>query len=228
MDINGNKNLTISQIFKISIKIMKNNFREIIFLAILVYLPTSVLFDFIHPSNFEMPTSLTLLVLISIGLVTLIYPLGIAYVIDKKQIKKEEIKSVQVFISALNKLPVAIGASAIMLSAIIITIPLIIVPFVLGIYFSFVNQAIVIKECNPIQALFYSYKMVKGKWFKVLGNLLVFNLVSLAFIVLVQLISVFIPLNIFTSSLLSIVGGIINGFPLICRTILFYNLDKKK
>lgn len=226
MDIFENGDLTLLQIFKLGIKIMKKYSKEIVFLAILVYLPTSIILNFMNPKNFEMLTGLTIVVIIAAGLINLIYPLGIAYMINENFVKKEEINNLQVFMSALNKLPVAMVASIIMLGAIMVTSPLIIVPLVLVIYLSFINQAIIIKKCNHIQALSYSYKIVKGKWFRVFGKLVLFNLISFVFIIIVHLISLYIPYSIFTSSIISVVIGIINGFPLICTTILFYTLDK--
>jgi len=112
------------------------------------------------------------------------------------------------------------------LAAIIVSIPIIIIPLILAIYFSFVNQVIVIRKCNPIQAIAYSYKVVKGNWWRVFGNLVVFNLISFSLVLIIQLLSVYIPINIFTSSIIAITAGITTGFSLICRTILFYNLDK--
>lgn len=232
MDIFKDEKITVLQILVISWKIMRTYFKEIVFLSILICLPTSLLFDLINPNNLintnnlENPITLTLVAVISIGLVTLLYPLGIAYIIDKKEIGKEEIHSAGIFIIALNKLPIAIGASIIIMAAIIASTILIIVPLILAIYFSFVNQVIVIKKCNPIQAIAYSYKVVKGNWWRVFGNLVVFTLISFALVLIIQLLSVYIPVNIFTSSIIAIIGGITTGFSLICRTILFYNLDK--
>ncbi|MBP2653717.1 MAG: hypothetical protein H6Q73_1286 [Firmicutes bacterium] len=90
-------------------------------------------------------------------------------------------------------------------------------------YYVFVQQAVVLRGVNSEKALVYSKSLVKGRWWRTFGKLLVIGLIYLVLCIGLVLIGKYFPsnVNIILKSLISIVEVFLHIFV----TIMFLNID---
>ncbi|MBN2052703.1 hypothetical protein JW756_04320 [Candidatus Woesearchaeota archaeon] len=131
-----------------------------------------------------------------------------------------------------------------MLFIILLLILLIIPGIIFGVFWTFVVQALILRRKCCIKALKHSYHVVKGDWWKVLGNLIVIGLIiaglSYAAILVVYLIAGIIALASPTITFLGFISSFLFmaimmlittlalPFVYIAETALFLNLEGVK
>jgi len=104
------------------------------------------------------------------------------------------------------------------------TLLLIIPGIVIAVYLGFYLNAIVLRDKGPIEALEYSYQLVKGCWWMVFGVLFLVFVAVFVLVLLFQLLSKSIDITIISTVIQSLISCYV--YVLIC--IFFFNLEARQ
>ncbi len=202
-------------------------------MLVLIALLVGVLPNVIFLAGSEEPLAITLPVLLA-GIIAglcfyallVLGDIAVIYIIAMS-VKGKHVTLRSVVKTMLPRLPAAANAYmrtglGIMLGLLVLVVPAV----VLFIFWVFVGQAVAIKNLPGRQAMRYSWRLVKGRWWKVFGYSLAFFLVSFSASLLVTL-----PLGI-NSVLHWINAAWEYAFPIfgiyctVAMTVLFLELEK--
>jgi hypothetical protein len=102
---------------------------------------------------------------------------------------------------------------------------LLIIPGVaVAVYLGFYLNAIVLRDKGPLEALEYSYKLVKGRWWMVFGVLLLVFVAVFVLVFLFQLLSK----SISTTILSVVIQSLISCYVYVLMCIFFFNLEARQ
>ena len=111
----------------------------------------------------------------------------------------------------------------------IITVLMLLLLIVPGIiyagYFTFAAIAVSLRACSGSGALDYSKRLVKGRWWIVVGSAIAFVLPTVAVIVFQNIAGQFLPEYPHRAMVEGVVSDIATIFFTVCLTVMFLNLD---
>jgi len=231
-----NKEYTIGKILSESWKNFKENFRLILLITLIVYIPIATILAFIPVDNLIKQQGFlnslqiyTRIVQILEFLVGIIASMAIAYII-KSKIDGQIVGFGQALKKSLSKWPAAIGTELILgIFLLGLTLLLIIPGIIYYVYWTFVLYVVVLQDKFGKSALDYSKAIVKDRWWKVAGYSLIFGLLQL--IVLASTyapLMFFLPENFFVTIITDLIFDIVASFFTVVSVIFFINFDSTK
>jgi len=131
----------------------------------------------------------------------------------------------EMLLRGIKLFPLVILSSLITGLIVLLGMALLIIPGILvAVYVAFFQNAIVLRKKGPIDALRYSYELVKGRWWLVFGVLALVFIVVLVLSVTLELISMKIDL-MFVPQLFQ---SLLNGFFSVLLCVFFLNLETRE
>lgn len=219
---------TLGELLSNSWNLFTNNFWLIVTIMLIVYLPLNIIssiFSFENINNLS-EAVVPFIVLILMVFAGSIGTMAIAYIVDRK-IEKQDVTFKEALHKSLFKWPVAAGTSVLMFIFLIGLSFLLLIPAIIfWLYWSFAIYAVVLRDKSWKSALDYSKSVVKGKWWKVFGTLLVLGIIYLPFIFVIQIPVHLIPKSFLVDVISSILTNILSSFFMVAWVVLFVNLEK--
>lgn len=208
--------------------IYTNKFKSVLILTIIFYIPFYTIFflsNLLVVSNYQgsitlvgisIPIAPIILSIIVMILNIIFSPLFMAsmYFLVKAFLEDEEINYKKIIKSVFKLWPFIIMTSVVYYFLILLSMPvLIFIPYVITVFY-FYTFSICEGYKNPISALKYSFKIVKGKFFMTFAIILLTSLLSSFIInILFGMVSIAgMPNNIVLSIFYNLVGTIINSY----------------
>lgn len=245
---------SLEEVLSITFNIIKKHWLKFVLIALIVYTPLLIIANLMDKSyllnlfpkdimdtvsnnfgifggagmNFkELLYSVTPIYYFSIGI--MIFGFIVNFTIAKivESCSKAEEPSLQAAISASIK-KYAIGLVTTIIFGIFmffLSLPLFIPAIIFAIYWTFFMNAIILRNRWGIDALKYSYYVVKGRWWRVLGFSIVFGLIGgFAAMVPSQIGQLFMKIPLLYS-LFVLLSYIVQTFSMIASTVFFLNLE---
>lgn len=230
-----NKEYTIGKILSESWRKFKENFRLILLITLIVYIPINIILAFI-PIDTLMEQQGTLqgfriymkVIQILEGLIGIIATMAIAYAI-KNKIDGKSIGIGEALKKSFSRWGAAIGTNIILgIFLLGLTLLLIIPGIIYYVYWSFVLYVVILQNKSGKSALDYSKTIVKGRWWKVAGYSLVFGILSLIVGIIAGAPYWFLPDNFLTSIATDTLIDVVSSFFTVVSIIFFINFDGTK
>ncbi len=175
----------------------------------------------------EMITSLIPMYYFAIGLLFFGFLVNFCFAeIVQKCAHGEEPTLKEALMASIKKYPVGLLTYIIAgISLFFLTFALIVPGIIFGVFWTFFMIVIILRNRWGIDALRYSFHVVRGRWWRVLGFTLVFALMAgLISMVPSQVGQLFLK-NPYLFSLFSLLSYIIQSFTMIASTVFFLNLE---
>lgn len=207
----------------------RENFTKILYITLLVYIPVNILIYFLPvPENLESFGDLInwmSLLEFFIGIIsTLAISLLIKHWVDKKELEW--------FDALRNILPVWSSAIWVQLiSGILIglaTLLLILPGIYLMISYLFVIHALLFQKKTGMDALMYSYNLVKGRWWRTFGIALVIGLLTFIASWIPDLIYLIAPAHFITDLATMTASDLIYAYSIVAFVIMYLNYDNHR
>ena len=234
---------SIGNILSHSWELFTKNFKLILAIALIVYIPLYLIVEifsqflgagFVRSAGFGQDYSATaaafgfstfILVVITL-IIELIAIMAIIYAINQR-INKKNINYKEALQKSLSRLGPAVWTNIVLFVFLLGLFILLIVPgIIFSIYWAFANYAVILHNKSGKNALDHSKSIVKGRWWRVFGILIVIAILSgLASIALTNILSL-IPKNFILNIIANTVLRVLMTFFTIVGTVLFINLDK--
>jgi hypothetical protein len=203
------------------------NIRSILFIFLIVYIPINFALSFV-PIDYLIETHglrafrmYMRIVELSEFLIGVLAVMSLAELIEAS-VLGTPVTWQQAFQHALSRWWASIGTG--LLAGLIVigmTLLLIVPGIIWGLYYSFVVFVVALRGLSGKDALDYSKQIVKGQWWRVLGYLLVIELLGVVTCVILAVPFFFTPelriLEIISSTLIDIAGALF-----LCMTIVFF------
>ena len=231
-DINKKK-YSLGDIWISAWNIYKKNFKLFLIISLLIYLPAYIiinLFEEFSSNLIEINiayTILSVIIVIIIALIGTYIPLiAIMYSVDKT-IKNKQLNYQEVIKKGFSKFFPAFGTTILLVIFLIGLFILLIVPgIIFSIYWYFTIYAVVLRDKSGKKALDYSKAVVKKRWWRVLGILLVISLAVGVITLIINGILLAISSHVIIKIISDTLTSIISIFMMVAATIFFINLDK--
>ena len=225
------ENMKFWELFSKSLDIFTNNFKNILLITLLIYIPIDVLLFyvweyFLNSSNitFEGFSNYTR---IAWWLESLFWVITSIFVIllVKNSLDSKETDFKELFKLSITKWPKVVWANILYSIAVWFWILLLIVPWIyLSVIWVFFLYAIVLNDKSVWESFTYSKKIVNWRWWEIFG----YWFFSFMLVILFWLAMWFMPyletiyMDVFTSLLIDIVAL----FTVVLFTLKFINIDK--
>jgi len=231
-----NHELSISNILALSLRLLSNNYKLLLPIFLIIYLPLDIIPLFFPQLDSFQAYKTAQLNSSSIsygytaygiikGLLGMLATIAVIYAVNSIRAHRK-ITLKQCFLAAKERWLDLLLTS--LLSAVILlglTLLLIVPGIIYYIYYLFFSVIVVLKDLKYKEALDYSKNLVKGRWWKIFGFFLV--LFALSFVIGIS-ISTLISFTKY-STVLGAAGNLILDlyalFAVICVTVYFINLD---
>ena len=209
----------------------RENFTKILYITLIVYIPVNILLYFLPSPDLNEMENITMffrlssfLELILGTIATLAIALVIKHWLDKKEIEWQD--------ALRNILPVWPKAIWIQIvSGIIIglaTLLLILPGIFMMVSYLFVIHALLFKQKTGVDALRYSYDLVKGRWWRTFGIALVIGILTFLASWIPDVIYLIAPAHIITDIITMTATDVIYAFSIVAFVIMFLNYDSHK
>lgn len=228
--------LSILNILSFSLNLLRDNYKLLLSIFLIIYLPLDILplffpqldsfqaYKTTQLNNTSLNWGYTAYGIIK-GLLGMLATIAVIYATYCFTAQKK-ITLKQSYAAAKDKWIALLLTS--LLSALILiglTLLLIIPGVIYYVYYLFFSVVVVLKDLQYKEALDYSKKLVKGRWWKVFGFFLTLFIIS--FIVGISISTLISSLN--NNSILAALGNLMLDFyalfAVICVTVYFINLD---
>jgi len=214
------KELSITEILSYAWNFCKVNYKLLILILFLVYIPVFGIFWF-----FESPGAILVGILIGI-----IGTMGLAFAVDQK-VKGKKVDYKSALSKSISRWPQVVVTSLIMGLLLIPLFILLIVPgIIFFLYWTFAAYAVLLRGKFGLDALKYSKSLVKGKWWYVFGFFFTVGLISIVITLPLELATEFLVLSSSQAAipliLLSFIVTLLVEVYVITATVIFYlNLE---
>ncbi len=222
--------LNIADLVMAAWKIYTENLSIIVLITLAVFLPLNIISMYLpgaDASGETLNTSSAIGLGISsllVALVGVLVPAAIAYIVSLS-LDRQPIKRENVFRFALSRWLPLIGTSLLMMVFLLgLTFLFVIPAIILGVYWAFATYVVVLKNKSGMDALRYSQSVVKGRWWKVIGYLIIFGFITGMISWLISLPFVNIN-NHIINALVSTLSDIIFSYTIVATALFFINLD---
>ncbi|MFZ5353102.1 MAG: hypothetical protein ACOZCL_10325 [Bacillota bacterium] len=223
--------LSVEELGTRSWKIYSSNLKIILLIVVTVFLPINALIEVINNmlttqtySEFVAKNTANLLSLIQ-NLLSVLATLALAY-LTEQQILDKETDYAEVFSKALGRWLSGIGTF--LLSGIIVLLMalLLIIPGIIwGVYYAFALFAVILRKEGGMDALGYSKSLVKNRWWKVFGILLLSSVVQIVLGASIGFITNFLPVSFVLNIIINTTLDFLGAFFTIFAVVFFLNLD---
>lgn len=222
------RELSISEFFSAGWNFYTKNFKNILPIILLIYIPVNILLYFISGSSiisddFNVYTDIINIIETLWGTIA---TMGIIFLVEKSISEQEFVNSNwrDGLSRAFSRWGSSIGTS--FLAGLIIlgmTLLLLFPGIIWSVYYSFFIHVVAIRHLGGKKALNYSKSLVKGQWWKVFGVLFLFNIINIIVGFILGFISGFLPeiIGIFTDTLIDLVGAYFT----VITAMFFLNID---
>ncbi len=228
------RELSIPEMLAHSWKLFKGNFKLVLFVTLLVYVPINIIIEFIPFDSLiqKDPIAGIKLYLRAIqfleSFIGILATLAVAFAI-KSRLSGRKVDFKASMKKAVSRWLPAIGTGILMRVFLLGLFLLLIVPGVIySIYWTFALYAVVLHDKTWKAALDYSKSVVKGRWWKVFGYSLVFVIISSLVVIVFAIPTWFLPddflLNILSTTLIDVVAS----FFIVLGAVFFINFDSTK
>lgn len=222
---------TLGRILSQTWKLFTANFKFILSIILIVYIPVNIILSFIpiEALSSDNPTeafsAYIKIIQLTEGIFGIVATMAIAYGIGKI-LKREKVYYKEALKEAVHFWPTAIGTGLMeALFLLGLTLLLIIPGIIYGVYWSFSIFAIVFHRKSFMEALRYSKEVVQGRWWRVLGILFVFGILSLLAGLIVAIPFAFLPDYFFVNIISDTAIDIVTSFFTVATVVFFINLD---
>lgn len=218
---------SIGQILSEAGKSFKENFRTILIIILIVYIPVNTILLFV-PEGLSLGNYMNIIQILE-GVIGIIAVMAIAYVV-KSRMEGEAVDFQQALKRSLSRWPAAIGTNIILGVFLLgLTLLFIIPGIIFAVYWTFVLYAVVLNDKFGKNALDYSKTVVKGRWWTVLWCSLALSFLSLLAGLSVGFLSVVLfpehwLVDMATNTLIDIVAA----YFIVAFTVFFLNFDRTK
>ncbi|MCK5044726.1 hypothetical protein KAR26_03280 [Candidatus Parcubacteria bacterium] len=224
------KEYSISEILSEAWKIFKENFKTILIVVLLVYIPINIVLLFVPEGEFlGSSENYARIVQILEGLIGIIAVMAIAYIV-KSRTDGRQIDFQQALGKALSKWTTAIGTNIMMgIFLLGLTLLLIVPGIIYAVYWTFVLYAVVLCDKSGKKALDYSKSIVQGRWWTVLWYCLALSLLSFLAGMLVGFLYIFLlPEHWLSNMAVNTSIDIVAAYFVVVFTVFFLNFDGTK
>ncbi|WP_425446740.1 hypothetical protein [Dethiothermospora halolimnae] len=222
-NIINEREMGIGEIFSYGFSIFKEKFKTIAMIILIVYIPINILLEMVSSmiiteNLFRTYSTLVDLLELLFGILA---TMSITYVVYG-YIYGEDIKYYGALEKSFSRWGAGIGTGIIRgIILFILFLALIIPGIIFGIYYTFMAQAIILKDIGGKDALDYSRETVKGSWGKVFGLSVLSGIIG----IIVSLPLLILPENFIINVLSSTIIDIFLAFIVVVMTVAFINLD---
>ena len=230
------KNFTIGEILSFSWEIFTKNFKLIASLFLSIYIPLSILSYRITLKTNEENLVRELTLNFIIGIIALVASLAVIYV-AKQTIDNKSTNFTESIEFAISKWLPAITTNILMGILLVILFILLIVPgIIFSIYWAFVLPIVALKDIRMMKALDYSKSIVQGRWWKLLGYLVVITIVGILAGIGIGIgegIIIYVFLQITNNMIIPVIiistfNALMTAYFVVVSTVLFVNFDSTK
>lgn len=216
------KEYSLGEIFFEAWQKFKTNFRPILLITLIIYVPINIVLLFFSEASFK--TYLDIMRLLE-GVFGAASAMAIIYLIGSGQ-EKEAMGALK---KSFSRLTAAIGTNILLTVFLIGLLLLLIVPGIIySIYWLFTLYAVVLRDKAGKPALDYSKDLVKGRWWTVAW----YNFAISAAAVLVGLtigfFFAFLPDHYLVSLAMNTTGDVAASYFVVVWTVFFLNFEKTK
>jgi hypothetical protein len=226
----NNKKFNLVNIFINSGELWVRNITDILIIVFLGYIPLGLIFIVTTPLHIIFMENIPLrlfLIIVLFGLWLIVYILTITGVtlIATSYLKKEKINLKQILNKSISKFFLSFK-TIIMAGPIILLATILLIPGIIRfIHYIFILYVVILKDLDGSEALGYSRKLVKGRWWKVFGyNFIIAVITGIIDFGLNRLFSL-IPLGQLNNGFYFISNGIVTSISTIAMLLLFINLE---
>lgn len=217
-------------------RLFADNFKAILIVTLIVYVPIELISLIIPAAALSNSTSVwqyvltanTFIIVALFGLAGILVPLAIAYII-RKNLDGQVVDYQTALRQALSKWLPGIATSVVMGIFLLGLYILLVIPgIIFTIYWAFTLYIVILNNKSGMEALKYSREVVKGRWWKTMGYLLVF-----AIIVGVINWAITMPLgslskNAIVGLVASLISDVLLAFTTVATVLLFLNMESVK
>lgn len=229
MDLTS-RELTIAELIHYAWQMFSEHLQTIGMIALVIFLPINLISAFLSNPD-KSPDAVngvsTIGLIIAAGLSLLIgvlVPVAISHTI-RKHLDTQTVDFPMVIRFALSKWGDAVVTSLLLTIFMIgLTFLLVVPAVILGVFWAFAIYAVAIKDKRGMAALRYSKEVVQGRWWKVLGYLIVLGLLSgiISWLIGLPFVNVDAPI---VTAFVSTMSDIVFSYTLVATALLFINLD---
>ncbi len=228
------KQFSISEIFSESWKRFIENFRLILIITLIVYIPINILLAFIPVGDSLESLRIYYKILRIIdNLFGVIATMAIVYVI-KNKIDGKTISVGQALKKSFSKWGAVIGTNIMAgIFAFGLMLLLIVPGIIYSVYWIFAVYVVLLNDKSGKKALDYSKEIVKGRWWRVTGYYIVFGILGFIVGVIYSFPFLFfldenLLENLFISVVSDTFSDIISSFFVVVSAIFFINFEATK
>jgi hypothetical protein len=228
-----NDNLTFWDFFTNALNIFKENFKIILLITLIIYIPINIFIFYLWELLINSPEvtfeEFSNYIKIIWWLENIIWVIASIFIIllVKQYIDWEKIEFNILFKKSLNKWSNAVWANILYSIWVWLLLLLLIVPWIIfAVYWIFFIYALVLRDISPTKTFDYSKNLVKWRWFEIFWYG-AFSFFSLFFL---SLLLWFIPYieNIFVDISTNLILDLFHLFIVIIFTLKFLNIDKNE
>ncbi|MFA5051564.1 MAG: hypothetical protein WC544_00695 [Patescibacteria group bacterium] len=225
------RELTLSEIISGAWQIFSEHLQAIILIALVIFLPLNIISAYMPGNNVDANdiTNGTMVMELVVSLALLLVagvlaPAAIAYIVSM-HLENKPVDFKTAFRFALTRWLPLIGTTLLLVAFLLgLTFLLVIPAVIFGFYWAFTTYIVVLKSKSGLDAIRYSQSIVRGRWWKVAGYLLVFGLITgmITWVISQPFVNIH---NQAFNACLSTLSDIIFTFSIVATTIFFINLD---
>ncbi|MCY6369922.1 hypothetical protein [Clostridium ganghwense] len=217
----GEKELSMGEIFAYAFNIYKAKIKMILFIILIISIPSNLIIDLLSPYSNKLGSELLKIIGVYIDVFIEVGAIYITY----KYVNDEYVECNQLCKAIFSRwkgiIWTTIVAGIILLG---FSLLLVIPGVIFWIYYSFIFQAVVIKNLSGTDALSYSKNLVKGYWW---------NLFIIQILRIITAVIVILPINFISKN---VIYGVISNTSVhfvmiffdVAITICFFSLDSMK
>ncbi|MFH1207629.1 MAG: hypothetical protein V1668_03410 [Patescibacteria group bacterium] len=222
--------LTISDIITGAWKIFSDHIQAIVLVTVAVFLPLNIITAFLPGSDataetFNAASAVGLgISSVLLALAGVLVPVAIAHIV-RRHLDRQPIDFKGAIRFSFSRWLPVIGTSLLMLVFLLgLTFLFVIPAIILGVYWAFTTYVVALKGQRGMAALKYSKAVVQGRWWKVIGYLIVFGCITsiIGYLIGLPFASIHSPI---VNVLISTLSDIVFSFTIVATAIFFINLD---
>lgn len=224
------RELTISEIIIGAWKIFSDHIRAIVLVTVAVFLPLNIITAFIPGQDATAETINTASAVgfgissMLLALAGVLVPVAIAHIV-RQYLDRQPIDFNTAIRFAFSRWLPAVGTTLLMLAFLFgLTFLLVIPAIIFGVYWAFATYVVALKGKSGLDALRYSQVVVRGRWWKVVGYLIVLGFITgmISWLISLPFATIHNPI---VNALISTLSDIVFSFTIVATAIFFINLD---
>jgi len=209
---------TLSSILSKSWDLYIKHFKTIALITIITYLPLNLFLFFFAENTLDSFLTVTRIANIYEFAIGILGIMAISLLVDKGKLNLRKV---------FDSWPTAIYTQILLAIFIVLLLLALIIPGIIFlVYWFFTINAIILSKKEGKAAMDYSKSLVKGRWWEVLGYLLVIGILPIIVIAAFGLLTLAIPDTSPLMILVSTVSDIIFAYCIVGMTVYYRSLEK--